>query len=236
MRITPPVHVAVPALFSVLGLMSLAPVPDIVIPPFAFVIPPPAIVPAVHVVTPETVTVSVPCSVPPEIVSVAGVIASALLNVAVPRDTLSAAPTLVTVLAGFHVAAAPLTVVSLVTLYAPLMPTVPPLSTTLGAVTLDPACRSWVPPPNSSVVPALPTKLPVEVPPPLKLSLPVCAVADPVLLNGIVTDVVPVRADFLNAVAFVNVAAPPNEFVIVVATCQARVPVFAIPAPLPIGT
>ena len=80
-----------------------------------------------------------------------------------------------------------------------------------------------VPPPNCSVVPAAPVYVPVSVPPPLKLSVPVCTETAEVLLNVGLMFVVPVPAVFWNVPRFVNVPPPPPMSPVPV---MSQVPVF----------
>jgi hypothetical protein len=59
---------------------------------------------------------------------------------------------------------------------------VPPLKATSGALTAEPASRLWVPPANTSVVPASPVKvLPLlAVPPPDSCNVPAVRFTTPV--------------------------------------------------------
>src|SRR5271166_6004002 len=158
------------------------------------------------------VTLPVPPSVPADTVSV-GVVASAF-RFAVPPLTVMKFGASVP-LAGVSVNVPPLAVIELgfmavvgvkfptlppplseidpVSVYAPLMFSVPAVTDTLPAPLIGPLAV-YVPPPNCSVAPDATVNPVLSVPPPFRLNVPLLTFTVPVLLNAPATCIVPTPA------------------------------------------
>src|SRR5262252_1459009 len=89
---------------------------------------------------------------------------------------------------------------------APVLPIVPAPEIDLPAASVT----SCVPPPKFSAAPAAAEKLPVLVPPVLRLNVPVEIVTAPVLLNGTLLYELPVAVDLVKVPELLKALVPPK--------------------------
>src|SRR5262249_42062962 len=151
------------------------------------------------------VRLSLPASVPPDCVMLAVEMAPPVVKFNAP-PVIVKGPTLVTVPGVVKVAMPPDAVVPPVMLYVPVSVSVPPEKFTVPAPLNAPLSANVTPAldANLKVAPDptlhVPPQVPPQLPPPPKLSVPLLACTDPVLLKatGLFTLLVPVPPVFSN--------------------------------------